>query len=210
MRVTADIVFRKGEAKQQVAFGVVYMPNVVDTHGDFMRADEIRKAAYDLMRRGTTDAIDTRHNNQKSGAYIVESFLSRKGDPDFPIEGSWVVGIHVPDPELWAEIEKGELGGLSMEVVAKRKAGVDVDATLTPLYANGTAIGKTQEASNHEHTYEVAYGEDGGFLGGRTNTVDGHFHIIKSGAIGVLTEETLGHSHRFSTIEHFEYAKGNN
>ena len=204
MNIVRDIVIRKEEAaaKQQVAFGAVYMPGVVDSQNDFMRADEIRKAAYDFLRRGTTDAIDTQHNNQKSGAYVVESFLSKAGDADFPIPGTWVVGIHVPDADLWAQIEKGEIGGLSMEVVARRLNDQPVTERKA-RYANGKAKGKTYKTGDHEHTYEVAYGPNGEFLGGRTDEVDGHFHVIKG---GVITEEVGDHRHRFSTIEHFEEA----
>lgn len=202
MQIVRDLVIRKEAAakKQQVAFGAVYAPGVIDSQRDFMRADEIRKAAYDFLRRGTTDAIDTQHNNEKNGAYVVESFLSKKGDPDFPIEGTWVVGIHVPDADLWDKIEKGEIGGLSMEVVARRIHDQDAP-TRKALFANGTARGKTFKTGDHEHTYEVSYGPNGEFLGGRTNEVDGHFHVIKG---GVITEEVGDHRHRFSTLEHFE------
>ncbi len=202
MNIVRDLVIRKeAPAKQQVAFGAVYAPGVIDSQNDFMRADEIRKAAYDFLRRGTTDAIDTQHNNEKNGAYVVESFLSKKGDPDFPIEGTWVVGIHVPCADLWGKIEKGEIGGLSMEVVAKRVQNQDAP-TRKARYANGKAKGKTYKTGDHEHTYEVAYGPNGEFLGGHTLPDEsGHVHVIKG---GVTTEEHADHRHRFSTLEHFD------
>lgn len=204
MQIVRDLVIRKRDAavaKQQVAFGAVYAPGVIDSQRDFMRADEIRKAAYDFLRRGTTDAIDTQHDNQKNGAYVVESSLSKKGDPDFPIEGTWVVGIHVPNEELWGKIEKGEIGGLSMEVVARRIPDQDAP-TRKNLFVNGKAKGRTFKTGDHEHEYEVSYGPNGEFLGGRTTPAeDGHFHIIKG---GVTTEEHGDHRHRFSTLEHFE------
>lgn len=206
MLVTRNLVVRKaapGETPQQVAYGAVYMPDVVDSQNDFMRADEIRKAAHGFLRRGTTDAIDTHHNNVKNGSHVVESFLTKEGDPDFPIPGTWVVGIHVPDPVLWAQIEKGEIGGLSMEVIARRHEGRDVP-TRKLRSATGKATGCTYKTGDHEHTYEIEYGPNGEFMGGRTNEVNGHFHLIRAGKTGVVTEEAADHRHRFSTLEHFE------
>lgn len=205
MLISTNLVVRKGEqsTRQQVAFGVVYMPNVVDSQGDFMRADEIRKAAYDLMSRGTTDEIDIQHDGKKCGAYIVESFIARKGDEDFPIEGSWVVGIHIPDKDIWELVEKGEIGGLSMEVLAVRRSGVEVGVEAVAKFANGTATGTTHKTGDHEHTYTVKYGPNGEFLGGVTDAgPDGHVHEIKS---GVSTELFGDHRHRFSTVEHFDF-----
>lgn len=206
MLVTRDLIVRKaepGSTPLQIAYGAVYMPDVVDSQGDFMRPDEIRKAAHGFLRRGTTDAVDTNHNNLKNGSHIVESFLSKSGDPDFPIPGTWVVGIHIPDPALWAAVEKGEIGGLSMEVIAKRHKDRDV-ATRRLRYPGGKATGSTYKTGDHEHTFEVEYDAEGNFLGGRTNEVNGHYHLIKAGKTGVVTENTLDHCHRFSTLEHFE------
>lgn len=191
-------------AKLQIAYGAVYMPDVVDSQGDFMRAEEIRKVAHSFLAKGTTDAIDTNHNNLKSGSRVVESFISKAGDPDFPIPGSWIVGIHVPDPVLWEQIEKGEIGGLSMEVMAHRHMDQPVaDRKLK----NAKAKGRTYKSGDHDHEYELEFAADGSIIGGITTEVNGHRHKIRAGKTGVITEEADGtnpHRHRFSTVEHFE------
>ena len=50
-----------------------------------------------------------------------------------------------------------------------------------------------------------AYDEDGKFLGGKTDVVEGHFHIIKRGTV---TEDSLGHKHRFSHVEDLMIKEG--
>ena len=60
--------------------------------------------------------MDTEHNHQVSGATIVESFIARKGDPDFA-EGAWVLGVRMTDGELWERVKSGELNGFSVDAV---------------------------------------------------------------------------------------------
>ena len=69
------------------------------------------------MRDLKNDQIDRNHKGLKDKGSVVESFIVRKGDPDF-IEGAWVVGVHVPDKEVWQQIVKGELTGFSIEGTA--------------------------------------------------------------------------------------------
>lgn len=198
----------KPSAKAQVAIGAVYIPNVIDSQGDWMTAEEIQKAAYKFMAMEKLDVVDVMHDNKKVGARIVESYITRKGDPDFEIPGTWAVGIHVPDPVLWGKIESGELGGFSMEVLARRLLNVEPEKKRALKFENGTAIGRTfkheTDDAAHDHSYEAVY-KNGKFAGGRTNVHTDkngipHFHTILG---GVITEEALGHRHRFSTLEHF-------
>ena len=104
---TENIVeFKKIDAKRQIVFGEVCVPHVKDADGNFMTAETIEKMAHDFLAN--------KKNVEVSKNYIAESFIARNGDPDFT-EGSWVVGIHVPDNEVWQQIEKGELTNLAVE-----------------------------------------------------------------------------------------------
>ena len=100
------IEFKKSDAKKQIVFVEVYAPHVRDTDGNFMTAETIEKMAYDFLAN--------KQNVQVSKNHVVESFIARKDDPDFT-QGAWVVGIHIPDEEVWQQIEKGDLTGLSIE-----------------------------------------------------------------------------------------------
>lgn len=104
----------KKKADKHIVLGVVYEPNVRDTDGNFMTAEEIEKMAYRFMEQLRNTAIDKEHNGE-TGSYgtVVESFIAREGDPDFP-RGAWILGVHVTDPQTWENIEKGEITGFSL------------------------------------------------------------------------------------------------
>lgn len=99
----------KKKSDKHIVLGVVYESNVRDTDGNFMTAEEIEKVAYRFMEQLRNTAIDKEHNGE-TGSYgtVVESFIAREGDPDFP-RGAWILGVHVTDPQTSvARPAKGE------------------------------------------------------------------------------------------------------
>ena len=114
VRTESVIEFKKSDSKQQIVFGEVYVPNRKDTDGNFMTAETVEKMAHDFMLNQRNSQISKAHDGDNSKGCVVESFIAREGDPDF-ITGSWVVGVHVPDNNVWADIEKGNLTGFSLE-----------------------------------------------------------------------------------------------
>jgi hypothetical protein len=190
-------VVKKDEAGRELhlVYGEVYAPNRPDSDGDFMTVEQIMKMAHDFLRKRRTDMIDLQHNNEViPGASVVESFIAREGDPDF-IEGAWVVGVHIPDDDIWEKVKKGEINGFSMEAMAVREDKV-VEIEIPPV-----VTGLTSKNEDHVHRFYVAYDEEGRFLGGMTDEVDGHKHAIVSGTI---TEEVNGHRHLFSAVDNIE------
>ncbi len=189
---------KKADEDKRLVWGVVYAPGVPDSHGDFMRADEIEKMAYAFSKKADFTAIDVMHDNKRYGCYIVETFIAREGDPDFPIPGSWVVAVHVPDVALWELIKAGELNGFSMEVLAYREYDVELE-----LDVPSTVTGTTDEADGHTHTFEAWFDQDGNLVGGVTGEAPDsagkvHRHVIKK---SVQTEESRQHTHRFAYID---------
>lgn len=99
----------KTNAGKHVVLGIVYEPDVRDTDGNFMKAEEIEKMAYRFMEELRNTAIDKEHNGETGGyGTVVESFIARDCDPDFP-PGAWVLGVHVTDAQTWEAVEKGEI-----------------------------------------------------------------------------------------------------
>ena len=190
--------FVKTDGKLQIAYGEVYIPNVPDSHGDFMTAEEIRKAAHRFLSSGRVSSIDKEHDGENTGALVVESFIARAGDPDF-IEGAWVCGVHVPSAELWQEIEKGVINGFSM-------AGLGIQTPTTiEINVPLSLTGRTEEVNNHGHEFVVRFDEEGNFLGGETESSGAspekfHKHGIRQGTITEADPDD-GHAHRFSFIE---------
>lgn len=176
----------------QLVFGEVYAPNRPDAQGEYMTADEIRKMAHAFLRDGKTQKIDLMHGNKiVEGCAVVESFVAEETNPLY-IPGAWVVGVHIPDAELWAKCKKGEINGFSMEALVERH-DQDVEVEIPPV-----VTGMTSKSEDHEHKYYVTYDEKGQFKGGMTDVVNGHSHQIVA---GTHTQEVNGHSHRFSSVD---------
>ena len=186
------IQIKKLDGEEQVVFGEVYAPGFPDSQGDFMTPEEIKKMAYNFLRKGETSNIDVNHSQTPSGSYVVESFIARDDDPIF-IPGSWVIGVKVPDEAIWKMVKSGDLNGFSLDGM-----GVRTD-TVFEIEMPELLKGETDDTPGHKHSFAVKFDDAGNFLGGRTSyALDGHFHVIKRGTV---TETVDGHSHRFSFVE---------
>lgn len=116
-----DIVYKSSDAKftdekqikitksepEGIVYGTVYEPNVKDSDGDWADKETIRQAAHDFLMKGANAKIDENHNEQPTGATVVESSINSKG--------AWEVAIKMdPKSETFQKVQKGELKGLSM------------------------------------------------------------------------------------------------
>ena len=190
------VEIKKSDAKQRVVFGELYAPDRPDADGEYMDSETIRKMSYKFMQEQLLHQIDHMHTNELvDGAHVVESFIVRKGDPDF-IEGAWVVGVHIPKDEDWAKVEKGEWNGFSIEALV-RKEEVEVEIDIPPVIEGMTL----KSEDGHDHKFYVSYDDQGQFLGGMTDVVNGHSHKIVRGTV---TETEQNHSHRFSHLENLQ------
>ena len=116
MKITKEhlVDFKKSDTKKQIVYGEVYVPDRRDTDGNFMTAETIEKMAHDFLANKRNAQISKAHDGNPDKGCVVESFIAREGDPDFAV-CSWVVGVHVPDAQIWKSIEAGELTGFSIE-----------------------------------------------------------------------------------------------
>lgn len=188
----------KADAKLKIVYGEVYVPNRVDAQDDMMVADDIRKMAHNFLKvRKLDQTIDTNHDNFPAGAYPVESFIVRKGDPDFKEVGAWVLGVQITDDALWRKITKGELAGFSLEGRA-RKAKAKVETLIKAVQFGVTA---PDEEDGHVHYWQVRVNpQTGKIIKGYTSPADsdGHTHSISR---GTATDLSMGHKHRFTIHE---------
>lgn len=191
--ISRELIFKRHDAEKHLAFGEVYVPNDIDTHGDFMTAEGIEALAHKFMLKLLNGNIDVMHDNKTGRAAVVESFIARDGDPDF-MPGSWVLGLKIFDEDTWKQIKNGELTGLSFEaMVRKIPAKVKVDH-------DGQAEGRTSTANDHFHTFKVALDDRGSVRDGTTDRhTDDHRHrIVENGR----TQEVERHRHTFSLGRH--------
>ncbi len=200
--IEKQVQVSKADREQQKVWAEVYVPNALDSHGDFMSAPEIEKLAHKFMEDGLLRAVDRNHDNDTSpGMVIIESFIARKGDPDF-IEGSWVVGVHVPDPRIWQAIKDGEFNGFSMQAkVYVREAELEID--IPPEVHGTTDFAENDDGSGlHTHGFRVRFDSNGKFLGGETTFDAGHMHEIKTRTTTQPTKGIVGgHKHRYSFLD---------
>lgn len=186
------IPIKKTDDDRQLAYGEVYVPMIPDSQGDFMTEIEIEKMAHRFMKNQLMYDVDTEHDMADNGAVVVESFIARVGDPDF-MKGAWVAAIWVPD-DLWPLVKSGELGGFSMYGGGER-----IPTMITiEVPDDGIMKGETGEMEDHTHKFTLRFDSEGSFLGGETNTVNGHSHEITKGTV---TDKNAGHRHRFSFVE---------
>jgi len=100
--------------EQQIVYGVVLEPDVVDGQGDIISADEIEQAANWWMENSQT--VGSRHR-ERADARVVQSFIA---PVDFMLQGgrvkkgSWVMAVKVYDPSLWEAVKAGDITGFSI------------------------------------------------------------------------------------------------
>lgn len=175
---------------EQLVTGQVYAPNTLDAHGHFMTSEELKKVAHQFMLDGLQTSIDIQHDNKTVQACIVETFIARKGDPDFE-EGSWVATVKIDDPVVWDMVKKGELNGYSFEILTYRDDQV-VEVEYQSWYYGFT---DPDPHDKHTHPFMVRMDANGEIAWGKTGLgSDGSpAHSIKKSSI---TEKIGGHSHR--------------
>lgn len=116
----ADIQFdmqffsKSDDDERKLLYGVVYEPDIEDSHGDAMTKDEIEKTAHEFLEFYRN--IDTEHNMLAGAGTVVESYVT-------PIEmkigknvikaGSWILVTRATD-EIWDAWKAGDITGYSM------------------------------------------------------------------------------------------------
>lgn len=107
------IIVAKG-SDQQIVYGVVSEPNVIDLQGDRLSKSEIRAACHKFMQ--TSQRIGKEHSGVAK-ASIIESYIAPtdfKCNGQVVKSGSWVMGVKIFDKDLWQAVKKGDITGFSI------------------------------------------------------------------------------------------------
>lgn len=118
--------------------GVVLAPDVTDSQDDTYDAETIRKAAWDYLAHFRN--VSRQHRELVNhGVQVVESYIAPV-DITFGSRvvkaGTWLMGLHVADDGLWADVLAGKFTGLSIGGVAAR---VPLAPDAAPAGSNATA-----------------------------------------------------------------------
>ena len=188
--IEAPFKIAKVFSDERLVTGQVYAPDTLDSHGHFMSAGELKKVAHQFMVDGLQTSIDVQHNNETVKACIVESFIARKGDPDFE-EGSWVATVRIDDMGVWQMVKDGEINGYSFEILTYRNDMV-VEVEYHSWYYGFT---DPDPHDKHDHPFMIRLDAKGEIAWGMTGLgSDGSpAHSIKTSNI---TDKTSGHTHR--------------
>lgn len=113
-------VVRKEDEAQKLLYGIVYEPDVMDAHGDIMKAEEIEKTANEFLIHYRN--IDTEHNLIAGAGQVVQSYIApcdlTIGKSDVKA-GSWILVTKATD-EIWQDYLDGEITGYSMFGIARK------------------------------------------------------------------------------------------
>ena len=117
---------QKANTQKQLVYGVVLEPHVIDSQNDYMMPEQVERAAHTYMKKGlrgkaTVSKLGHRSRGffkNKASVVPVESFIA---PTDFSYDGkemvkkgTWVMVLHVEDPQIWENVLKGEYTGLSI------------------------------------------------------------------------------------------------
>jgi hypothetical protein len=187
-KMRASVSIKSVSDDEQIVYGEVYAPYVIDSHGEMMLPDAVKQLAHRFLVLQKNAFIDVMHNNIPVKASVVESYIARAGDPLYN-EGAWVLAVQIFDQEVWAEVKAGKLNGYSLEAWVY-KYDADVVFDYLPVH-----MGFTEENDGHFHAFYVEVGNDGRVVTGMAGSdEDGHTHKISA---GTATDVTDGHAHRY-------------
>ena len=109
-----QIAKSQNEELKQATF-LVLAPDEVDLHGDVYSAEEVRKACHNYNSHSMT--ANLLHLVETDTFHIAESYIA-------PVDmilgekmikaGSWLTVIQANDDEIWDDIKKGNLCGISV------------------------------------------------------------------------------------------------
>lgn len=190
------VKIQKTDKLHKIVKGIVYTALDVDTDGETMSVEDVQKAAWNFLAQRKEKNIDIQHDWQASGCAVVESYVTEKGDPNFP-ENSWVMAVKCTD-EIFQKVIDGELNGFSFGGYSEKYV------QRVMLEVARQAVGETFENLNkdiipsHKHSFIIWYDNDGHIVKGHTDVVEGHQHTI---SYGTSTDKSIGHSHRIDLSE---------
>lgn len=179
---------------ERVVFGEVYLPNHIDTAETAMTREEVKRVAYEFMRRSMLTKIDEMHNYKESGCYVVESFIARPGDPEF-VEGAWVLGTKIDNDEVWEKVLNGEYNGYS---IAGRAIREPAAVRLTRVVEMEVETELSEGDEPHSHYIHLFFNKDNQLAPCWTSSTLGHAHQVVA---TTATELTNDHLHKFIVVE---------
>lgn len=122
----------KSVDEERFVLGPVLQPGEPDLQCEEMTAVEIAKAQRRWVRLGSE--LEREHTGGDLGARVtvIENYIAPQdlefaqadGTSEVVKAGTWMLGVHVPDDKLWADVKAGRLTGFSPRGIGTRKVVV--------------------------------------------------------------------------------------
>lgn len=134
----------KVDVEKRIVYGLVAVPNEIDTDGDMYTPAAVEKAMENFMACGYTQFIDREHDYNKRDCFVRESWIVKENDPMFAEVGAWAVGIKVMSDDLWDVVKSGGVNGLSLAGWAYESLDPESAAEFNVTKAGKTISEKTK------------------------------------------------------------------
>lgn len=110
------------QKEEMVSYEVVYEPDTVDTHGQWMSRDTVEKACENFNKNLETGVVKSNlfHVVDTEDFSVVDTWIQKEFDvtvdgTNQPIKaGTWVAKLQFHDKDLWELKKAGVLGGVSI------------------------------------------------------------------------------------------------
>jgi hypothetical protein len=178
---------------EQVVMAELLVPDVPNVYGDIYTREAIKEFVYAYAMQ--PHGLDVEHDNvdvKNTQLVVVESFIARPGDPDF-IEGSWVIGMKILDPDLWQKVLAGELNGYSFQAICQ------MEPVVIQNLRDRQVVGVTEPhwEDGHVHDYLIVTDSFNRPIAGGTGVTNGHSHTISTHTITDVADD---HLHRYQVV----------
>lgn len=110
------------QQEEMISYEVVYEPDTVDTHGQWMSRDTVEKACENFNKNLETGVVKSNlfHVVDTEDFSVVDTWIQKEFDvtvdgTNQPIKaGTWVAKLQFHDKDLWELKKAGVLGGVSI------------------------------------------------------------------------------------------------
>jgi len=108
----------KSSDDERYVLGVVLIPDVEDSQGDFYSAEEVRKASEYFMEFARTLGLMHESSLDDTKIKILENYIVKVDQTINGVaikQGTWMLAARIIDDDLWLAVKTGRLTGWSIE-----------------------------------------------------------------------------------------------
>jgi hypothetical protein len=176
MTINLTLKFKSINSEKREVEGVVYTPNVIDAHGEFITYESLKalKEMSDIAIKEKTYIIDVNHNKKATKSLVIENYINGEEKTNSNYElGEWIQKTKIQEDDIWEKVKSGKLNAFSINFMGSEE-NVEAEIMVQKVKYSVT----DSNINDHEHYTYLQYNESGKCLGGRTSD-----HIDEDGSV---------------------------